>query len=85
MLIARQILTGAGKVGSETRTPAIYQLSQRKLQPSPTVKIAGQALDERSLRFGLEKCLRALAHLSDRDERVKLIDMANRARPRTLF
>jgi serine/threonine-protein kinase PknG len=64
---------------------AIYQLSQKKLQPSPQVKIAGQPLDERSLRFGLEKCLRELAHLSEGDEKVRLIDMANRARPRTLF
>jgi serine/threonine-protein kinase PknG len=64
---------------------AIYQISQKRLQPSPQVQIAGRPLEERSLRFGLEKCLRELAHLADGEEKVRLVDMANRARPRTLF
>ena len=64
---------------------AIYQLSQKKLPPSPQVQLAGRPLEERSLRFGLEKCLRELAHVTDGGEKLRLIDMANRARPRTLF
>lgn len=64
---------------------AIYMISQRKLQPSASVKLAGYSLDERSLRFGLEKCLRELAHLASGPEKIQLVDMANRARPRTLI
>ena len=64
---------------------AIYQLSQKKLPPSPQVQLAGKPLEERSLRFGLEKCLRELAHLTEGTDKIKLIDMANRARPRTLY
>ena len=64
---------------------AIYQISQKKLPPSPQVQLVGMPLEERSLRFGLEKCLRELAHLTDGEEKIKLIDMANRARPRTMF
>ena len=64
---------------------AIYQISQKKLPPSPQVQLIGMPLEERSLRFGLEKCLRELAHLIEGEEKIKLIDMANRARPRTLF
>jgi serine/threonine-protein kinase PknG len=63
---------------------AIYLLANQKLKPSPGEKLFGQPLEERSLRFGLEKCLRELAHLTEGDEKVKLVDMANRARPRTL-
>ena len=64
---------------------AIYQISQKKLPPSPQVQISGRPLEERSLRFGLEKCLRELAHLTEtEDDKIKLIDMANRARPRTM-
>ena len=64
---------------------AIYQISQKKLPPSPQVQLAGRPLEERSLRFGLEKCLRELAHLAEGEEKIQLIDMANKARPRTLI
>jgi serine/threonine-protein kinase PknG len=64
---------------------AIHQITTKKLQPSPQVQVAGMPLEERTLRFGLEKCLRELAHLSEGDEKIELVDMANKARPRTLF
>lgn len=43
-------------------------------------------LNERALRFGLEKSYRALARLASRDERrTELVDLANDVRPRTRF
>ena len=64
---------------------AIYQITQKKLPASPQVKVTGRPFEERSLRLGLEKCLREMAHLAEGDEKIKLIDMANRARPRTMI
>jgi serine/threonine-protein kinase PknG len=51
---------------------------------------AGRLLDcdlnERALRFGLEKSYRALARLALREERrIELVDLANDVRPRTRF
>jgi serine/threonine-protein kinase PknG len=43
-------------------------------------------LNERALRFGLEKSYRALARLTSRDDRrIELVDLANDVRPRTRF
>jgi serine/threonine-protein kinase PknG len=43
-------------------------------------------LNERALRFGLEKSYRALARLMSRDDRrIELVDLANDVRPRTRF
>jgi serine/threonine-protein kinase PknG len=47
-------------------------------------KILGQPMAERPLRLGLEHSLRTMARFADGDERVRLIDEANRVRPRTL-
>jgi serine/threonine-protein kinase PknG len=48
------------------------------------VTLAGCAVEERELRFGLERALRELAHLvPDPAERIELVDEANRSRPRT--
>ena len=44
----------------------------------------GSGLDERGLRFGLERSYRTLARLADSDkERIELVERANRLRPRT--
>jgi serine/threonine-protein kinase PknG len=54
-------------------------------KPTPGARVLGCSLDERELRFGLERCYRALARLASTvDERVKLVDRANAIRPRTL-
>ncbi|WP_030614962.1 serine/threonine-protein kinase [Streptomyces sclerotialus] len=46
--------------------------------------LLGCALDERGLRFGLERSCRLLARLAQRgDERIELVERANRFRPRT--
>ncbi|MER6932028.1 tetratricopeptide repeat protein, partial [Streptomyces halstedii] len=47
-------------------------------------KLLGSELDERGLRFGLERSYRMLARLAQRgDERIELVERANRLRPRT--
>ncbi|MFF4249425.1 tetratricopeptide repeat protein [Streptomyces sp. NPDC001822] len=46
--------------------------------------VLGSELDERGLRFGLERSYRILARLAQRgDERIELVERANRFRPRT--
>ncbi|RII19519.1 Serine/threonine-protein kinase PknG [Streptomyces sp. YIM 130001] len=46
--------------------------------------LLGSPLDERGLRFGLERSYRTLARLAQRgDERIELVERANRFRPRT--
>jgi serine/threonine-protein kinase PknG len=47
--------------------------------------ILGQPLAEVDLRKGLEKSLRPMAHLTAGDEKIRLVDEANRVRPRALF
>ncbi|WP_237531481.1 tetratricopeptide repeat protein, partial [Streptomyces sp. SID3212] len=52
-------------------------------RPGPAV-LLGSALDERGLRFGLERSYRVLARLAQRgEERIELVERANRFRPRT--
>ncbi|MFJ4961249.1 tetratricopeptide repeat protein [Streptomyces sp. NPDC088729] len=47
-------------------------------------KLLGAELDERGLRFGLERSYRLLARLAQQgDERIELVERANRFRPRT--
>ncbi|MBB4892405.1 serine/threonine-protein kinase PknG [Streptomyces olivoverticillatus] len=49
--------------------------------PAP---LLGSGLDERGLRFGLERSYRVLARLAQRgEERIELVERANRYRPRT--
>ncbi|UNO41969.1 tetratricopeptide repeat protein [Streptomyces sp. MST-110588] len=46
--------------------------------------LLGSELDERGLRFGLERSFRLLARLAQRgEERIELVERANRFRPRT--
>ncbi|MEV8564771.1 tetratricopeptide repeat protein [Streptomyces sp. NPDC051322] len=46
--------------------------------------LLGSPLDERGLRFGLERSFRVLARLAQRgEERIELVERANRLRPRT--
>ncbi|MFE7465629.1 tetratricopeptide repeat protein [Streptomyces sp. NPDC057499] len=52
-------------------------------QPGPGT-LLGSELDERGLRFGLERSYRMLARLAEPgDERIELVERANRFRPRT--
>ncbi|MFI1797214.1 tetratricopeptide repeat protein [Streptomyces sp. NPDC020379] len=52
--------------------------------PGRTATLLGCGLDERGLRFGLERSYRVLARLAQRgEERIELVERANRLRPRT--
>ncbi|MFT9668107.1 tetratricopeptide repeat protein [Streptomyces rhizosphaericola] len=52
--------------------------------PPETRKLLGAELDERGLRLGLERSYRMLARLAQRgEERIELVERANRFRPRT--
>ncbi|QYN26085.1 protein kinase [Amycolatopsis sp. DSM 110486] len=65
---------------------AAYDWLRTPSAPSPaeTSKVLGYALEERDVRFGLERCYRTLARLAGTTEdRVALVDRANSIRPRT--
>ena len=64
---------------------ALHLLSTHALTPTTQVTLLGQPLQEVKLRLGLEKVLRSMAHLTTGDEKIHLVDEANRVRPRTLF
>ena len=64
---------------------ALRLVTSHTLPPAASVKVLGQPLEERSLRLGLEQTLRTMAHLSVGAEKLRLVDEANRVRPRTLF
>ncbi|RLV08783.1 serine/threonine protein kinase [Streptomyces griseocarneus] len=52
--------------------------------PDRATALLGSAVDERGLRFGLERSYRVLARLAQRgEERIELVERANRFRPRT--
>jgi serine/threonine-protein kinase PknG len=54
--------------------------------PSQNAPVLGHPFTERDLRLGLESTYRTLArHSTEADERVALVDRANRIRPRTLL
>ncbi|WP_436944019.1 tetratricopeptide repeat protein [Streptomyces sp. SudanB25_2051] len=59
-------------------------LSGRPGGLSPDHSLLGSELHERGLRFGLERSYRVLARLAQRgEERIELVERANRFRPRT--
>ncbi len=51
--------------------------------PDPRVTMLGRALRETDLRFGLEEAYRELARLAMGDDKIRLVDEANRVRPMT--
>ncbi|MGW7563546.1 tetratricopeptide repeat protein [Streptomyces sp. NPDC054757] len=56
----------------------------RNGQMAHSATLLGSPLDERGLRFGLERSYRVLARLAQRgEERIDLVERANRFRPRT--
>lgn len=64
---------------------ALNLVTSQALSPVSSIAILGQPLEELYLRKGLEKALRDMAHLTTGDEKIRLVDEANRVRPRTLF
>ncbi len=63
---------------------ALNLLTSQQLKATSDLKICGQPLEEFSVRQGLEKALRQLAHLTTGSEKIRLIDQANQVRSRTL-
>lgn len=64
---------------------ALAMVTGGSVPPDASVKIAGTALEERTIRLGLEKACRELAHYAPtRAERIALVDKANEYRPLTL-
>jgi serine/threonine-protein kinase PknG len=64
---------------------ALNLLTSKTITAQNNLLILGQPLEEAKLRQGLEKVLRSMAHLSTGDEKILLVDEANRVRPKTLF
>lgn len=62
---------------------ALDLLTSRVIAPTNSIDLLGQPLEEVHLRKGLEKALRAMAHLSTGDEKIRLVDEANKVRPKT--
>jgi serine/threonine-protein kinase PknG len=71
------------RITGEILTAALA-LVESGTAPDTDARIAGRSLSERDLREGLELNYRELARLAaTRDERIQLVDDANRIRPRT--
>lgn len=62
---------------------ALDLLTGKQIQPAKTM-VLGHALEETAIRRGLETAYRNLARLSDdKEQRIALVDLANRVRPKT--
>ena len=67
-------------------TTALEWLAQTDDEPSPAPLLRGVPFTEHGLRSGAESVLRTLARSTDtRQQRFRLVDWANRIRPRTLL
>ncbi len=64
---------------------AAHQVEAKAIAANASSQLLGQSLQASSLRLGVERELRACAHLAKTpDEKIALTDQANRERPRTL-
>ncbi|ELS32393.1 MULTISPECIES: serine/threonine-protein kinase [Pseudanabaena] len=64
---------------------ALTLVTTQALSPNTSLILLGKPLAEIHLREGLEKALRSMAHLATGEEKIRLVDEANRVRPKTLF
>ncbi|OKH55943.1 serine/threonine protein kinase [Calothrix sp. HK-06] len=71
------------RLAKQVLETALNLITSKQLSPTDAVSILGQPLKEVHLRTGLEKALRHMAHLSAGDEKIQLVDEANRVRPKT--
>jgi serine/threonine-protein kinase PknG len=63
---------------------ALHLLEHERVVENPDLSLAGHPLTELDLRLGLEHTYRSLARVaSTASERIRLVDSANRVRPRT--
>ncbi|GJD23585.1 putative serine/threonine-protein kinase [Rivularia sp. IAM M-261] len=71
------------RLAKQVLETALNLVTSKQLPPTDNISILGQPLKEVHLRTGLEKALRNMAHLSTGDEKIQLVDEANRVRPKT--
>ena len=68
---------------SELFQTALSLVTTKAISPDKSMQLLGHSLEEFKLRVGLEKALRAMAHLETGAEKIRLVDQANQVRPRT--
>jgi serine/threonine-protein kinase PknG len=73
------------KIDRQILETALNLVTSKAIVPQGNVTLVGQPLQEVKLREGLEKVLRLMAHLATGNEKIALVDEANRSRPKTLF
>jgi serine/threonine-protein kinase PknG len=73
------------RLSCELFQTALTLVSMKVISPDASMQLLGQSLEEVKLRSGWERSLRAMAHLAVGEEKVRLVDEANRVRPRSLF
>ncbi len=73
------------KLTKQLLETALNLLTSNRVKAASSMKILGQPFQEIHLRKGLEKALRDMAHLVNKEEKIRLVDEANRVRPRTLI
>ncbi len=87
MVIEAAAIEGVEKhrLSCELFQTALTLVSMKVIPPDASMQLLGQSLEEVKLRSGWERSLRAMAHLAVGEEKVRLVDEANRVRPRSLF
>lgn len=73
------------RLSSQVLTTTLLLLEQKVIAPDRGVTILDQGLEETKIREGLEKVFREMAHLSEGDDRTRLVDEANRVRPKSWY
>jgi serine/threonine-protein kinase PknG len=63
---------------------ALHLLESERVAEAPDLRLLGHPLTEHDLRLGLERTYRSLARVANtQSEHIRLVDWANRVRPRT--
>ena len=73
------------RLSHQVLTTTLLLLEQKVIAPDQSVTILDQSLEETKIREGLEKVFREMAHLSVGDDRTRLVDEANRVRPKSWY
>jgi len=72
------------KLTAEVLLTALHLLESERVAENPDVRLAGCPLTEQDVRLGLESTYRSLSRVAtSTGERIRLVDWANRVRPRT--
>ncbi|HEX4230006.1 MAG TPA: tetratricopeptide repeat protein [Bryobacteraceae bacterium] len=80
-------LEGAGRhiLNQQVLRAALDMLTSKRVAPNSSVKVLGRPLQETRVREALERNLRTLARMANGEERIRLVDEANRIRPWTFI